>query len=207
MVKIHILGGSGSGKTTLAQDLSSRLHIPLHSLDTFDQIQMPTHQALIEGAMSIARQPGWVAEGIYLLWTDPLLYQADYILLLDVAWPVAAWRMIYRHITKSLQGTNPYPGLKPLFNLLQYARSYYLNQHRAEPPTAELTRLCLEEQREIAEPPTVESVLLYLDKYHEIGIPPTAEFVRLYLEKYGKKVLHVKKNADRVRLLEQLTKL
>ncbi len=205
MVKIHILGGSGSGKTTLAQELSSRLHIPLHSLDTFDESY--SHQALIEGAMSIARQPGWVAEGIYLLWTDPLLYQADYIILLDLPWPVAVWRMIYRHISKSLRGVNPYPSVKLLFKLLQGSRSYYLNQHRAEPPTAELTRMCLEEQRELAEPPTVESVLPYLDKYHEIGIPPTEEFVRLYLEKYGKKVLHIQKNADRARLLEQLTNL
>jgi len=205
MPKIYILGGSGSGKTTLAQEIASRLQIPLYSLDTF--VDKPTHQALVEGAIEIARQPGWVAEGIYLLWTDPLLYHADYIVLLDVAWSVAVWRMIYRHITKSLHGTNPYPGLKSFFALLQGSRSYYLNQHRAEPPTAALVRQCLAEQSEVAEPPGVESVLPYLDKYHEIGIPPTAEFVRRYLEKYGKKVVHVKKKADRAHLLEQLTKL
>ena len=39
-----------------------------------------------------------------------MLYYADYIVLLEVSWPVAAWRLIHRHILNSLRGTQSYPG-------------------------------------------------------------------------------------------------
>jgi hypothetical protein len=45
-------------------------------------------------AFAIAGQPGWISEGCYLIWTKSLLYQADAIVLLEVSWPVAAWRIL-----------------------------------------------------------------------------------------------------------------
>src|SRR5258708_34632495 len=108
MAKIHILGGSGSGKTTLARNLSSLLHIPHYDLD---EIGLKNGFVTEDDAFALAGQPEWISEGCYLIWTEPLLSQADAILLLKVSWPVAAWRIIRRHITKSLHGTNPYPGV------------------------------------------------------------------------------------------------
>lgn len=118
-MKIYILGGSGSGKTTLAEDIAVRFHVPHYELD---QIGLKNGKVTEDDAFAIAGQPGWVTDGSYLIWSDPLLYQADYIVLLEVSWSVAAWRIIRRHIMKSLHGTNPYPGfngIKLLFKLLK----------------------------------------------------------------------------------------
>lgn len=132
---------------------------------------------------------------------DPYLYLADYIVYLDIPWPVAAWRIVYRHITKSLRGTNAYPGLRPLINLLHYARTYYLNQR---PDTAEMERRCLTEHHEMTLPPTVDVMRAFLETYHPVSIPPTAAFVRLYLEKYREKVFVIRTRADHKRLLDLL---
>jgi len=196
MLKIHIIGGPGSGKTTLAQELSARLHIPHYDLDKLNWE--------LDDVLATAEQPAWITEGIYLIWTDPLLYHADYIVLLEVSWPVAAWRIITRHISKSLQGTNAYPGIKSLFLFLKNVRDYYLNKCSA--PTAELMSRYLEEHGERDEPPDAERLLARLEKYGvEIVLAPTTEFVRRYLEKYKEKVIVVKNNADRKRLLGFLT--
>lgn len=69
MTKIHILGGSGSGKTTLAQNLSSMLQVPYYDLD---RIGLEKGMVTEDDAFAIAEQPGWIAEGIYLIFTEPL---------------------------------------------------------------------------------------------------------------------------------------
>ncbi len=73
--------------------------------------------------------------------------------------------------------------------------------------TAESIDRYLEEHGERAEPPDAESLLARLEKYGaEIVLAPTAEFVHRYLEKYKQKVIVVRNNADRERLLDLLTK-
>jgi adenylate kinase family enzyme len=206
IAKIHILGGSGSGKTTLARNLSSLLHVPHYNLD---EIGLKNGLVTEDDAFAIAGQPGWISEGCYLIWTDPLLYRADSIVLLEVSWPVAAWRISRRHIMKSLHGTNPYPGVcgvKLLFKLVKDTRRTALNKVRSDTPIAECMRKYLEEQRVYADPPTPESVGRDVEKYLTISVPPTAEFVRRYLEKYQEKVLLVRNNADREHLLELFTR-
>lgn len=201
MAKIHILGGPGSGKSTLAHELSIRLNIPHYDLDILGQKHGSDPEPYIEDAISIARMPGWVVEGIYILTIDPLLYEADYIVLLDITWPVAGWRIVKRHVIKTLRGTNQYPGLRTLVDFLGYARNYYLNRPLDK---AEMMRVCLREHREMALPPARETMVAFLDTYHEVSIPPTAEFVRMYLEKHQDKVCVVQNNADRRRLIERI---
>jgi adenylate kinase family enzyme len=62
VIKIHILGAPGSGKTTLAQVLSARLHIPHYDLDKINLEQ--------ESPITLAEQPAWITEGIYLIETN-----------------------------------------------------------------------------------------------------------------------------------------
>lgn len=205
MPKIHLLGGPGSGKTTLAQRLSTTLLVPHYDLDTLGRKHGDRMAGYIDEAFEIAAQPGWVAEGIYLMWTDPLLHQADVIVVLNVTWPIAAWRIIRRHVANILRGTNQYPGIKPLFFLLRGARSYYLNKHRAQPPTAALARMYLAERNKSAGPPTAATILKDVETYQDIVIPPTAAFVREYVAHYGEKVVFVKNTADQQRLLERIS--
>lgn len=206
MVKVHILGGPGSGKTTFAHSLSSKFQIPHHDLDTWGWKHGDQTAAYIDDAVAIAEQPRWVTEGIYLVWIDPLLYHADVIVVLDVSWPVAAWRIIWRHITRSMHGTNPYPGIngvKLLFKLLQFTRSYYVDNACADPAIAASVQRYLVEAGTSVEPPDPKQLLIRLETYRS-AIPLTADFVRIYLEKYHEKVVFVQNNADRARLLEHL---
>ncbi len=79
MLKIHILGGPGSGKTTLGECLSSRFHVPHYDLDQIGW-KLNDMAEYIDTAFALAKQPGWVTENIGVIWTDPLLYQADCIM-------------------------------------------------------------------------------------------------------------------------------
>ena len=203
MRKIHILGGPGNGKTTLAAALAARFQIPHYDLDLIGHKNGMRDEAYVEDALAIAGQPGWVTEGCTLVWIDLLLQRADSIVLLEVSWPVAAYRIIRRHITMSLQGTNLYPGIKPLFLFLKDTRDYYLNICSA--PTAKLMSRYLEEHERRVEPLDAKGLRAHRERYGlEIMIAPTAEFVRRYLEKYQQKVIVVKNPTDRERLLELL---
>src|SRR5690242_13036752 len=206
MAKIHILGGSGSGKTTLTRHISSVLHVPHYDLDANG---LEKGVVTEEDAFAIAAQPAWVSEGVYLIFTEPLFYAADAIVLLEVPWPVAIWRIIRRHITRSLHGTNPYPGLngiRLLFQLLKYPRRYALNKVDADTTVLESMRQYLAEQKDRDSPPTPESISRDVEKYLGIAVPPTAEFVHKYLEKYREKVFMMRKRADRKRFMDFLTR-
>lgn len=198
MVRVHILGGPGSGKTTLAQCLSARLQIPHYDLDKISMEQ--------ESPITIAERSQWITEGVYLISTEPMLYYADCIVLLTPSWPVAAWRIIYRHFSNSLRGRQQYPGIngiKLLLKLLKYARSYYLNQNHAHRSAIESLKRFHETFQEVA-PPTEASTKKYIEAFQEIVVPPTEAFVRSYLERYKEKVFLVRERADQERLLESL---
>ncbi len=139
----------------------------------------------VEEVLTIVKQPGWVTEGIFLLWTDPLLHQADYIVLCDIPWLIGVRRIVYRHISKSLQGINPYPSIKSLFKLLKDTRYLY---KRSDTPPTEFIREYLEKYRKVTEPSvagfTEEFAHTYLEKYREITEPPTEEFAQMYQETY-----------------------
>ncbi|GHO89215.1 hypothetical protein [Dictyobacter formicarum] len=185
MLKIHIIGGAGSGKTTLAETLGSRFHIPHYDLDKLGWKHGMGPLALyVEEALTIIEQPGWVTEGIYLFWTDPFMHEADYIVMIDIPWSVAVWRVLRRHVVKTLNGTNPY-ATRFLWPLLKGMRPLY---NRADLPPSEFVARYLDTYRRVTEPPasgfTADFAPTYLDIYRQISEPPTEEFKQWYQETY-----------------------
>ncbi len=199
-MKIHILGGPGSGKTTLAAAIAAYWQVPHYDLDQLSRANGSSPARYVAETMSILRQPGWVSEGVYLLFVDPLLAQADRIVFLDISWPTAAYRIVRRHVTNSLRGTNQYPGLRLLYLLLKYARAYYRSDR---PDAAETIRAYYAEYGASPET-TPESLLARLENYPTQMVPPTAAVVRRYLEPYQEKVSIIRSSADQQRLFTHL---
>lgn len=205
MTKIFILGGPGSGKTTLAQDLSRRLAIPHHDLDKIGWKHGTDMNAWVEESALIADQSEWIAEGIHIISTDPLAYQADYIVLLEVPWYIAVWRVLRRHISKTLRGTNPYP-TKSLFNFLKFTRSFGVGKIDSDPAVAEAVQAYREEDRASSGLASAEVLIKRLERCQKT-IPLTGAFMRVYLEKHWERVIVVRDNADRAHLIARLTGL
>lgn len=197
-MRIHIIGGPGSGKTTLGQAIAARFHIPHHDLD-----RMFNDPEAISMAFDIAQQANWVTENIGLVWVDPLLYWAEYIVLLEVSWPVAAWRIVTRHISKSLRGINPYP-TRLLIPFLKDTHSFYLSKVSPYSPVAEAIHLYLEEQAAMPDPPDEQAIRASFEQC-KATIPLSAEFMRIYLAKYKEKVIVIENNTDRERLFDLLS--
>lgn len=192
MVKIHILGGPGSGKTTLGEELSARFHVPHYEFDHFN----------VHDALAIAKQPAWITEAIHLVTIEPMLYQADYIVFLEVPWYVGVWRVIRRHIVKTLNRTNIYP-TKLLFNFVRNTYSYYVD---VDPVAEAFVRQDLEEYRERMETADADLLQMRVEKYMR-ATPLTADLTRLYLERWKEKVLFIGNQVDREHLFELLTQL
>jgi hypothetical protein len=206
MLKIAIIGSSGSGKTTLAGYLSTRLHIPHYELDEICRRHGAQMAAYIDDAIALAEQPGWIAEGNFIIWTDPLFYRADYIVFLEISWLVSVWRIISRHISKSLRGVNPYPGingLRLLLLLLKGVRRYHLDNVQSDPSVAESARQFLAEHEADRELADAETLIGRWQRCQR-EIPFTVDFAHMYLKKYQEKVIFVSNAADRERLLKLL---
>lgn len=128
--RIHIIGGPASGKTTLARQVGVRLGVEVYDLDAIAYQDDAGDQRPLDGRLScvrsIASKPTWITEGVYLWWTDGLLRASDVIVWLNVPWRVAAWRIVSRHIRRSLAGNNPHSGLRNLTHFFWWTRRYYL---------------------------------------------------------------------------------
>ena len=137
--RIHIVGGPASGKTTLARSLGTELGVKVYDLDDIAYEDSGTSantrplEARIAFARSVAAEPAWITEGIYLWWTDELLRTADVIIWLMVRWRVAARRTVSRHIRRSLAGGYPHAGIRNLMYHSCFVRRYYWARVAPEP--------------------------------------------------------------------------
>ena len=88
-------------------------------------------------AAAIAQQSGWVTQGVYLWWCEPLARHADRIVWLDVPWRVAASRIIRRHRLATRTRSRRQPGLAQRVRLAWATRHYYLGGTRDAGVTAD----------------------------------------------------------------------
>ena len=115
-LKIYIIGGPGSGKSTLALGLADVTGLTHHDLDRVAWTTLASEgvfrsdEELAGEVESILLTNGWIAEGMYHGWTDRLIYGADIVVWLDPPWPVAVWRVFYRHLRAELRRDNRFPG-------------------------------------------------------------------------------------------------
>src|SRR3954452_22908065 len=100
-LKVHIIGIPSAGKTTLGRGLSGVLSVPHHDLDSLAFVDgrwtprpAPERDAMVA---RILEEPGFVTEGGFLGWTDPLLDAADLVFWLDPPLPVLISRHVRRH--------------------------------------------------------------------------------------------------------------
>jgi adenylate kinase family enzyme/ribosomal protein S27AE len=125
--RIHIVGGPGSGKTTLAHEIGTRLGIEVYELDLIaftgpDYIQRTLSERLADISL-IANRPAWITEGLFILWTEPLLEYADIIVWLDnVTWGRSMWRTVHRFVSLALKEAKSRRGTEKLTRFNDYAR-------------------------------------------------------------------------------------
>lgn len=102
--RVLILGAPGAGKSTLGKALAAETGLPYHALDSIAFVdERWTSRPLLERQTMVAKlaaEPGWIAEGVHLAWTDPLLASADLIVWLDPPWWTLMWRAGARHFTR-----------------------------------------------------------------------------------------------------------
>jgi hypothetical protein len=155
MKRVHIVGGPSCGKTALARLVASRIGAPAYSLDDIAYSRETGYRTTLverlDGARHIAALPAWVAEGIYLYWTEDLMKAADTIVWLDRPLRSAARRIVGRRLAglfsrggagDSREGGAP--------SGLHWAREYYRARgfDQIGPPDDDftLTRTATEEQ-------------------------------------------------------------
>jgi adenylate kinase family enzyme len=125
---VYVCGGPGSGKTTFATALAHRTGTAAHHLDNIARVgggsgpetTADERQAAID---NILGQNAWIAEGVHLGWTQPLLDSAEAIVWLDhVAWHRSSGRIMRRFVSGALAEMRRRKGRERFLRFRDYAR-------------------------------------------------------------------------------------
>lgn len=132
--KIYILGGPASGKSTLAAELAGRIGVTFHEMDLVaypefgPAIPQRPDDELAVLVKAIQDEEGWIVEGMYIGWTDPLIFEADLVIWIDPPWPIAVWRSVKRDVLAMLGGKPRYPGWRRIWRMAPQVRRWYTRE-------------------------------------------------------------------------------
>lgn len=119
-LRLFITGASGAGKSTLATQLGDRLRLPVHQLDpiafTDRRWTIRPLEQKVSAVAAILEEPGWIAEGGHVGWTEPLLEAADLIIWLDIS--------VWTTLRRRTQGLGPLLLIRELPQVLWQVRWY-----------------------------------------------------------------------------------
>lgn len=125
--RILIIGGPGSGKSTLGRALAARLDLPVHELDLIaraggGRAAMTSDEERRADVAAILASPRWVAEGVHLGWTQPLIEAAQLVVWLDhVTARQSSQRIVRRFIHQAITEARRRRGRERFARLRDYA--------------------------------------------------------------------------------------
>ena len=125
--RVHVVGGPGVGKSSFAARLAAAAGVELHHLDEtgFAGADFSPRPDDVTGpaARAIAERPGWVVEGIFVGWVEPLFERAEVIVWLDhLTWSRAARRIAGRWLRQALREPAARRGTERFFRFGDYTR-------------------------------------------------------------------------------------
>ncbi len=126
--RVFVCGGPGSGKSTLAQTLSQRTGLPVHALDEIAREgggrgPEKTADERAAAVAAILTEPRWIAEGVQLGWTRPLIEAADVVIWLDhVPWHRSSGRIVRRFLSQAIAEARSRRGRERFLRLRDYGR-------------------------------------------------------------------------------------
>nr|MBA4405621.1 hypothetical protein [Nanoarchaeum sp.] len=102
--KVYVLGAPGSGKTFLAKKLSKILGIEHFDLDDiFWEKKYSVKRSDEEREkllQKITKKKQWIAEGVYVSWTNEVIKNSNLVIWLDSPSHVLMWRVLNRYFQR-----------------------------------------------------------------------------------------------------------
>jgi hypothetical protein len=126
--RVYVCGGPGTGKTTFANALSGKTGLPVHHLDEIARVGGGAGPETSDADRRVAIEAilaadAWIAEGVHLGWTQPLLDRAEAVVWLDhVAGHRSGGRIVRRFVTGALAEMRGRKGRDRFLRFRDYAR-------------------------------------------------------------------------------------